>query len=284
MEFSSNQFSLLEFLLNLNIVSFSVIVILLLMSVLSWYLIITKAFQLGFTYWRSSRVSKLFWSSESLEPLITRLSKTKPKDPFSNVALQGINAAIYYEKRAKKQLATICSHSEFLTRHMRRAINEDTTRLNSGLTILATIGSTAPFIGLLGTVLGIYDALVTISAKGNASLDSVAAPVGEALIMTAFGLAVAIPAVLGYNAFVRTDNAFLNKLEGFAHDLHTCLNTGARIDMKNRVYMKNKVQPNQTKGEFQVQPNQTKEEFEMDLPKKKIQQLPTNNTSTEEAA
>jgi len=250
MEFSSSQLSLLEFLLNLNIVSFSVVVILLLMSLLSWYIIIAKVLQLSLTYWRSRKLSTLFWHSESLQPLIKRLSRRKPKDPYSNVALQGINAAIYYEKRATNQpLANICSHSEFITRNMRRAINESTSQLNAGLIILATIGSTAPFIGLLGTVLGIYDALVTISARGNASLDTVAGPVGEALIMTAFGLAVAIPAVLGYNALVRGNNAFLNGLEGFAHDLHTCLNTGARIDMKNRVYMKRNVEPKQTTSE-----------------------------------
>jgi biopolymer transport protein ExbB len=250
MEFSFSQLSLLEFLLNLNVVSFSVVLILLLMSLLSWYVIVTKVVQLGLTYWRSRQLSTLFWYSDSLEPIIKQLSRKKSKEPYFNVALQGINAAIYYEKRAaQKNLANICSHSEFITRNMRRAINESSSQLNGGLMILATIGSTAPFVGLLGTVLGIYEALVTISAKGSASLDTVAAPVGEALIMTAFGLAVAIPAVLGYNALVRGNNAFLNGLEGFAHDLHTCLNTGARIDMKNRVYMKRNVQPGQTASE-----------------------------------
>ncbi len=226
----SNPFGFTHFLQNLNVVSLSILLILLFMSVLSWYLIITKTLQLGLTYWRSSRLLKLFWQASSLTPMVNRLTKSKPKEPFSNVALQGINAALYYEKRA--QFAHISSHSEFITRNMRRAINEGSAYLESGLTILATVGSTAPFVGLLGTVLGIYDALITISTRGNASLDTVAAPVGEALIMTAFGLAVAIPAVLAYNALVRSNRAYLNKLEGFAHDLHTCLNTGARIDMK----------------------------------------------------
>ena len=103
------------------------------------------------------------------------------------------------------------------------------------------MGSIAPFVGLFGTVLGIYDALVSISARGSAALNTVAAPVGEALIMTAFGLAVAIPAVLGYNALVRSNRTILNKLEGFAHDLHTYLNTGARMDMKNRSYIQLKL-------------------------------------------
>ncbi len=235
--FASNPYGFTHFIEHLNSISASILLILLIMSILSWYLIITKALQLGFTYWRARKILKLFWKSASLEPLIGRLSQRQLNDPFSNVALQGINAALYYEKRAEKQIANLSSHSEFLTRNLHRAINDSTAQLNSGLTILATIGSTAPFIGLLGTVLGIYEALITISARGNASLDTVAAPVGEALIMTAFGLAVAIPAVLGYNALVRGNRGFLTQLEGFAHDLHTCLNTGARVDMKNRAIM-----------------------------------------------
>lgn len=245
MEFSSSPFGMSHFIQHLNIISLSVLLILLFMSVLSWYLIITKTLQLGFTYLRSNNILKLFWKSSSLEPIMTRLSKRKSKDPASNLALQGINAALYYEKRVEKNLPNLCSHSEFLTRNLRRAINEAMAQLEAGLTILASIGSTAPFIGLLGTVLGIYDALITISAKGDASLDTVAAPVGEALIMTALGLAVAIPAVLGYNALVRGNRAFLNKLEGFGFDLHTCLNTGARMDMKNPLYLKQKIQAQQ---------------------------------------
>jgi len=249
MEFLHHSDKLTTFLQNLNAISFSVIVILLLMSILSWYLIMRKTLQLAFTYWRSNKILNLFWHSSSLEPIITRLAKTNAKDPFANVALQGINAGIFYEKRVQEKLAIISTHSEFLTRNMRRAINEGSTQLNAGLTILATVGSIAPFIGLFGTVIGIYDALISISAKGNASLDAVSAPVGEALIMTAFGLAVAIPAVLGYNALIRGNRAFLNKLEGFAHDLHTCLNTGARMDMKDRAYMKRRIQPIHTKNE-----------------------------------
>ena len=129
-------------------------------------------------------------------------------------------------------------------------MTEESTRLESGLSILATISSTAPFIGLLGTVLGIYDALITISTKGTASLETVAAPVGEALIMTAGGLAVAIPAVLGYNALIRGQKAFFNKLNSFSHDLHTCLNTGARMNMKNTAYIKQHLQRNQVVDSF----------------------------------
>ena len=235
----SYQYGFAKFLQNLNVISFFVVIILLSMSLLSWYLIFIKALQLGFTYWRSNKILNLFWKSSSLVPLIEHLIKTKPTNPYSNLALQGINAAIYYEKRSSKKLITLTTHSEFIVRNMRRAIKDEMAFIDSGLTTLAIISSTAPFIGFFGTLWDIYDALISISAKGNVSLDTVTAVVGEALIMTAVGLAVAIPAVLGYNAFVHGNRDFLNKLEGFAHELHTRLNTGVSINlMKNRVYMK----------------------------------------------
>ena len=238
------------FLHHLNSISLTILLMLLFMSVMTWYLIITKTLQLGFIYWQAQKISNLFWHNSSLAPIMTYLNQTQRRDPFTYLTLQIINAAIYYEQRAAKNLTTLCSQNEFLSRHLRRAMTEESARLESGLSILATISSTAPFIGLLGTVLGIYDALITISTKGTASLETVAAPVGEALIMTAGGLAVAIPAVLGYNALIRGQKAFLNKLNSFAHDLHTCLNTGARIDMKNMAYIRQHLQRNQIVDPF----------------------------------
>ena len=238
------------FLHHLNSISLTILLILLLMSVMTWYLIITKILQLGFIYWQAQKISNLFWHNSSLAPIMIHLSQTRLRDPFTYLTIQVINAAIYYEQRAAKNLTMLCSQNEFLSRHLRRAMTEESTRLESGLSILATISSTAPFIGLLGTVLGIYDALITISTKGTASLETVAAPVGEALIMTAGGLAVAIPAVLGYNALIRGQKAFFNKLNSFSHDLHTCLNTGARMDMKNMVYIKQHLQRNQVIDPF----------------------------------
>ena len=129
------------------------------------------------------------------------------------------------------------------SRSLRNSIDESTARLQSGLAVLASVGSTAPFIGLFGTVWGIYHALISISVAGQATIDKVAGPIGEALIMTALGLAVAIPAVLGYNALVRGNKAILNKLNRFSHDLHSYFVTGARVSatgatkvvpMKNR--------------------------------------------------
>jgi biopolymer transport protein ExbB len=118
---------------------------------------------------------------------------------------------------------------EFVTRALRKSIALSTARLESGLTVLASIGSTAPFVGLFGTVWGIYGALIGISASGMATLDAVAGPVGEALIMTAFGLFVAIPAVLAYNGITRANRLELSELDAFAHDLHAWFATGARI-------------------------------------------------------
>jgi len=214
-------------LLRLNDVSLSIIWVLLLMSMLSWYLIIAKTVQLGWTYWRSQKTLRIFWQADSVTELLSQLVD---QEAFSNVAWRGIKASCYYEKQVEKPASLICSHSEFITRHLRRAMVAEITKWESGLAILATVSSTAPFIGLLGTVLGIYDALLTIGAQGRASLETVATPVGEALVMTALGLAVAIPAGLGYNALVRGQRSLVNRLEEFVNDLHTYLNTGGRLD------------------------------------------------------
>lgn len=224
---------------NFNNLSWSVLMILLSMSVLTWYLILQKSLQLWLTHKHANQFLQLFWQAKSLQEVIVYLNQKPIEEPFSSLARQGINASFHYDQLVSRNVGRMGSHSEFLTGHLRRALAEETGRLNSGLTILATVASTAPFIGLLGTVLGIYEALMTISMQGNASLETVAAPVGEALIMTAFGLAVAIPAVLGYNGLVRGNRHLLSQLEGFAQDLHTCLNTGARLDMKSRLHIEN---------------------------------------------
>jgi biopolymer transport protein ExbB len=131
---------------------------------------------------------------------------------------------------AEGSLAARVDRSEFVTRALRQRINEAAARLEAGLTFLASVGSTAPFVGLFGTVWGIYHALMSIATAGTISIDKVAGPVGEALLMTAFGLAVAIPAVLAYNAFTRVNRLLLAQLDGFAHDLHAYVTTGARLE------------------------------------------------------
>lgn len=117
-------------------------------------------------------------------------------------------------------------HDEFIAQALRRTIGQEAMHMETGLTLLASVGSIAPFIGLFGTVWGIYHALGSIAVGGQATVDKVAGPVGEALIMTAFGLAVAIPAVLAYNALVRDNRLLMGEIETFAHDLHTYLTTG----------------------------------------------------------
>jgi biopolymer transport protein ExbB len=126
-------------------------------------------------------------------------------------------------------LAASVDRSELITRALRQEINRTAARFENGLTMLASIGSTAPFIGLFGTVWGIYHALIAIASSGQVQIDKIAGPVGEALIMTAAGLAVAIPAVLAYNAFTRVNRVALAELDGFAHDLLALLTTGSRV-------------------------------------------------------
>ncbi|MBP6559914.1 MAG: MotA/TolQ/ExbB proton channel family protein, partial [Burkholderiaceae bacterium] len=148
---------------------------------------------------------------------------------FRHLALEGREATAHH-RNTKVHLHDSLDVSDWVTRSLRNTIDEFTARLQSGLAILASVGSTAPFIGLFGTVWGIYHALVAIGTSGQSTIDKVAGPIGEALIMTALGLAVAIPAVLGYNALVRGNKSILIKLNSFAHDLHAYFVTGARVN------------------------------------------------------
>jgi biopolymer transport protein ExbB len=204
------------FLAQTDALSKAILAILLVMSVTTWYLIVTKSITILLERRRSARFLDAFWEAPSMQPLEKHLGANHPDDPFSHLAWHAVSAHRQQD-------------SEFLTRAMRRVIDEDTARLESGLTLLASVGSTAPFVGLFGTVWGVYHALVAIGLSGQGTLDKVAGPVGEALIMTALGLAVAIPAVLAYNGFVRANRLVLAKLDAFAHDLYAVLTTGAHI-------------------------------------------------------
>lgn len=203
--------------------------LLLLMSVMTWYLIITKAWARLLTHRRSERFLGIFWNSPSLQAVASHLEEHHPDEPFSHLAWHAIVATRHHARHGTHKLNEAGSGAEFLTRAMRRVIDEETARLESGLTVLASIGSTAPFIGLLGTVWGIYHALVGIGMSGQGTLDKVAGPVGEALIMTGLGLAVAIPAVLAYNFSVRSNRMVLARLDAFAHDLFAFLTTGSHV-------------------------------------------------------
>ena len=208
-----------------DLVTKAVAVILLVMSLASWMVIIVKALDLR-RYARQGRNIESFWHAPDFADGLNKLG-TDPSNPFRALALEGREAAAHHN--AQPQLHDQLGASEWLTRALRNSIDETTARIQAGLAILASVGSTAPFVGLFGTVWGIYHALIAIGTAGTATIDRVAGPVGEALIMTALGLAVAIPAVLGYNALVRGNKAVLFKLNRFAHDLHAYFVTGARV-------------------------------------------------------
>jgi biopolymer transport protein ExbB len=205
------------------------LVLLLVMSVTTWYLIITKAWAWVLMRRRTRRFLDIFWNSPSLQAVAAHLEDQHPDEPFSHLAWHGIVAARHHQRHGSNKLNESGSSAEFLTRSMRRVIDEETARFESGLTVLASVGSTAPFIGLFGTVWGVYHALVNIGMSGQGTLDKVAGPVGEALIMTALGLAVAIPAVLAYNFAVRRNRLVLARLDSFAHDLFAFLTTGSHV-------------------------------------------------------
>jgi biopolymer transport protein ExbB len=194
----------------------AILFILLAMSVATWYLIATKALTVYLERRRSAGVLEAFWNAPSIAAVESQLEAHHPDEPFAHLAWHAVAA------RRK-------GNDEFVTRAMRRVIDEDTARIESGLTLLASVGSTAPFVGLFGTVWAVYHALVGIGLSGQGTLDKVAAPVGEALIMTALGLAVAIPAVLAYNGFVRSNRLVLAKLDAYAHDLYAALTIGSSI-------------------------------------------------------
>ncbi len=196
------------------------------MSIVSWFLIFWKAWG----WWRMRRASKeldRFWEASTMDVAIAKLKPIDVDSIFLPLAVGAANAAGH--PAAENSLAAQIDRSELITRALRQRINEAAGRLDSGLTILASVGSTAPFIGLFGTVWGIYHALLNIASTAQIAIDKVAGPVGEALIMTAFGLAVAIPAVLAFNAFTRSNRMVLGQLDGFAHDLHATLTTGSRV-------------------------------------------------------
>lgn len=218
----------INFLHEIDGVGGFLLVVLTLMSVATWYLILTKSI----TNLRMRRHARdflsAFWEAPDLDMVAKRLNDGQPRDPFSHLAHHGFRAIAQHGDKTSQRLIAAGSQEEFLTRALRRAIEQDTARLESGLTVLASVGSSAPFVGLFGTVWGVYHALISIGASGQSTLDKVAGPVGEVLIMTALGLAVAIPAVLAYNFFARSNRIVLAELDGFAHDLFAFMSTGSR--------------------------------------------------------
>ena len=207
-------------------VSHAVAYALLLMSLVSWYYILSKTWSSWRTR-RSANALDAFWQAPTLPDAIAALKTADGENVFVPLATQSAQAATVQAQAGSLNAAS--DPGELITRTLRREINRVSARIESGLTLLASVGATAPFVGLLGTVWGIYHALTAVSAAGTIQIDKVAGPVGEALIMTALGLTVAIPAVLAYNAFTRINRLTLAELDAFAHDLHAYLTTGARV-------------------------------------------------------
>ena len=222
----NSQFGLANVWSQGDIVTKLVALLLLAMSLASWMVIIIKTLDL-IKYKKIARAAEDFWHSEDFAAGLSKLG-ADPANPFRQLVLEGREATAHH-RDTKAHLHDTLDLSDWVTRTLRNTIDEFTSKLQSGLAILASVGSTAPFVGLFGTVWGIYHALLSIGVAGQATIDKVAGPIGEALIMTALGLAVAIPAVLGYNALVRGNKGVLHKLNRFAHDLHAYFVTGARI-------------------------------------------------------
>ena len=205
-------------------ISKTVLILLAIMSLGTWYIMITKYFEQGNLFRANRTAAKDFWQTTSVHEGVKRL---KPTSPFRYIAENGINASEHHDGALTD---SIDLHT-WVTMSIQRAQETIASRLQTGLAFLATVGSTAPFVGLFGTVWGIYHALTAIGIAGQASIDKVAGPVGEALIMTAIGLATAVPAVLGYNFLVRRNKAAAEKVRNFSSDLHSVLMSGSRVSV-----------------------------------------------------
>jgi len=197
------------------------LVILVIMSMYSWYVIFTKVFEQRSMLKSARESADAFWKASTVNAGVSALQKGSA---FHYIAEQGIKASEHHEGT---MVEAIDKHT-WISMSVDRAVGSIQNRLQDGMAVLATVGSTAPFVGLFGTVWGIYNALVKIGISGQASIDKVAGPVGEALIMTAIGLAVAVPAVMGYNWLLRRNKNVMDQTRSFAGDLHNVLLAGKR--------------------------------------------------------
>lgn len=201
------------------------LIILAFMSLGTWYIMITKFIEQAMLQSQARAAYKTFWAAPNVREGAAGLGK---KSAFRMVAEDGLRAAEHHEGTLTEEIDL---HS-WITMSLQRSVDVVNNRMQAGLAFLATVGSTAPFVGLFGTVWGIYHALTAIGIAGQASIDKVAGPVGEALIMTAFGLAVAVPAVLGYNWMVRRNKGSMDRVRNFSADLHALLVGATRSTTK----------------------------------------------------
>ena len=198
-----------------DFVSKTTLIILVIMSMGSWYILIVKLFEQFRLMKEAREAGDGFWTAGTLQQGVSTLSDASA---FRFIAESGLKASEHHSG-----LMADVDLNEWVTMSIKRATENVNNRLQDGLAFLATVGSTSPFVGLFGTVWGIYHALTAIGIAGQASIDKVAGPVGEALIMTAFGLAVAVPAVLSYNWLVRRNKVAMEKVNAFSADLHSVL-------------------------------------------------------------
>jgi biopolymer transport protein ExbB len=198
-----------------------VIMTMIIMSMGSWYIIFTKLFEQGKLLKSGKEIGDSFWKAGSIKQGAAALGETSA---YRFIAETGVKAADHHEGTLVEQI----DRHTWISMSVERAVGNVQSRLQDGLAFLATVGSTAPFVGLFGTVWGIYHALTAIGISGQASIDKVAGPVGEALIMTAIGLAVAVPAVMGYNWLIRRNKRVMEQIRAFSGDVHNVLLAGKR--------------------------------------------------------
>jgi biopolymer transport protein ExbB len=210
-----------------DFISKGVMVLLLLMSAYSWFILFTKWWEQKRLLGQAREADKNFWAADNIKNGVGKLSGKG--NVFKVIASEAIDAAEHHDSRLSQQVPL----HEWIDNVIARGVARVSSALQTQLPFLATTGSTAPFIGLFGTVWGIYHALVAIGVAGQASIDKVAGPVGEALIMTAMGLAVAVPAVLGYNYLLGRNKTIMERVKLFASDLEQVIVSGSRVEGAN---------------------------------------------------
>ena len=221
MEAAENPYGLMQALEQGGVLAWSVFLILVFMSLISWFIIFTKWWDQRKVLADAKDLEKKFWAAPSLAEGAKKLDKNSA---FRQIVDDGLRASDHHEGRLTDKI----DQHEWVSMALNRSNANVQSKLQGGLAFLASVGSTSPFIGLFGTVIGIYRALINIGIAGQASIDKVAGPVGEALIMTALGLAVAVPAVLGYNWLIRRNKDVSERLGNFAADVHGALVSGTR--------------------------------------------------------
>ena len=200
-----------------------VMILLLAMSLATWYVIFTKLWDQHRLKKSAREAEKKFWQAASIKEGVEKLKKG---NEFRVIAEDGLRAMTHHDGRLTDRIDL----NEWITMSLQRSVEQVSNNMSKGLGLLATVGSSAPFVGLFGTVWGVLSALIAIGLAGQASIDKVAGPVGEALIMTALGLAAAVPAVWGYNWLLGRNKALQDALRNFASDLHAYLVGGARME------------------------------------------------------